>query len=38
MKKFTAGKQSVLAQLTEAIRTGTPEELSSFINEIKQQL
>ena len=38
MKKFTAGKQSVLAQLTEAIRTGTPEELTSFIEEIKQLL
>lgn len=38
MKKFAAGKQSVLAQLTEAIRTSTSEELSSFIEEIKQRL
>ncbi len=36
IKKFNAERQSVLARLTEGIRTGKPEEQDAFIKEIKR--
>ena len=38
MKKFNAEQQSILAWLTEEIRTSKPEEQAAFIREIKRRI